>query len=760
MAIKNKKKLYEEYKKVILDEGGEPPSSFRLLELGRSDIINAFSKKGLGIPKIKVEEDLGYTPHSKKEKEKVFIPPRKVKELITSIYNKFGNGKSINIQLNKDIFEYLKREGTCLSALQSSIKHHFGNKSNLDEEIGFGRILKDWSEGESMLEREYSAECRNHGNVSLSFDFLNNIGRSDIVNAFRRLKIDKNEFDERLGFKPLQRNVPWTNEEILSKFKFVCDKFNGGKPLGEKELISLGYGDLNGAIHKHFDSKYEVYELLDMDFIRRDHWGYDDYFNTYKEMGEACGNRSLSAKDCKDLGIGYINSWISKTYDSRDELDKLCKFAPKTYFRLSDGSFAKSGYEVRFANFLIANNISFKNEGVIDKNSRKKYKYDFLLKDINGKDVYFEIWGLKTNRFFNNVNFDSRKTNYSKKTKNKKAFYRRRKLKLVSIDGNVFESSNTSSIQDFFKEILISNKIKLDNFKILRTHELLNADSDTTLNKLEIYDFYGKLCLGNGDKPISVKELIKMGHANLNSAIQKIYPGGKKQLDIDSGYKHMRSLTYTLDEVKNILKNLAEQNNGVPIASYFELRKMGYKTLISNLSKLNTNLKKIYTELGYDFRPSLGRKHKKTIKRIEKNGSEIIEKYNKYGSKKSAELFGVDPGTIQRWVKECGGELKKHKFNTVKKEDVAKNLKKLGVIKCAELYGVAKITFYGWVKKFNLTHLLPNDQNKKIEFLNNNAEEILAYSLKLGTKAAAQKYGFKDSTIRRLVKKHKKSTSL
>ena len=366
MSIKNKKQLHEEYKKVILDEGGEPVSNLRLLELGRSDILNAFSKKGLGISKIKVEEDLGYTPHSKKKKEKVFIPHQKVKDLVTSIYNKFGNEKSINLQCNEDISKYLKKEGTCISALLSSIKHHFGSKPNLDEEIGFGRILKDWGEGEQMLEREYGSECEKHGGVSLSTGFLNNIGRGDIVNTFKRLRIDKNEFDKRLGFKPLQRNTPWTNEEILSKFKFACDKFNGGKPLGEKELISLGYGDLNSAIHKHFDSKYEVYELLDMDFIRRDHWSDDDYFNTYKEAGETCGNRSLSAKDCKDLGIGFINSWICKTYDSRDDLDKLCGFAPKTYFRLSDGSFVKSGYEVRFANFLIANFCSFSSSAFMD----------------------------------------------------------------------------------------------------------------------------------------------------------------------------------------------------------------------------------------------------------------------------------------------------------------------------------------------------------------------------------------------------------
>ena len=42
--------------------------------------------------------------------------------------------------------------------------------------------------------------------------------------------------------------------------------------------------------------------------------------------------------------------------------------------------------------------------------------------------------------------------------------------------------------------------------------------------------------------------------------------------------------------------------------------------------------------------------------------------------------------TIGGWIKACGGELTEHKFNTVNKEDVAKNLTILGIARSAELY--------------------------------------------------------------------------
>ena len=305
-------------------------------------------------------------------KKLAFLPPQKIKDVILNIYNKFGNGKPINIQTNKDISEYLKKQNLSLSLLMRSIKEHFRGKPNLDIKLGFERIHKDWDE--PLLEKEYGAECRNHGNVALSFDFLNNIGRSDIVNTFRRLRIDKNEFDKRLGFKPLQRNTSWTTEEILFKFPKVCDELNGGKPLGDDELIKHGHGDLNAAIHVNFDSKYELYELLGMGFIRRDHWTYNDYLNSYKESVRACGNRSLSQKDLKDLGKGYLNNWINRNFDSKDELDKLCGTVSKASFRLSNGSCVRSGYEVKLGNFLIHNKIPFENEGVIDQSSRIKYR--------------------------------------------------------------------------------------------------------------------------------------------------------------------------------------------------------------------------------------------------------------------------------------------------------------------------------------------------------------------------------------------------
>jgi hypothetical protein len=51
---------------------------------------------------------------------------------------------------------------------------------------------------------------------------------------------------------------------------------------------------------------------------------------------------------------------------------------------------------------------------------------------------------------------------------------------------------------------------------------------------------------------------------------------------------------------------------------------------------------------------------------------------------------------------------------------------------------------------------LPSDQNKKTEFLRNNAQEILEYYREHGAEKTAKKYGFHYNTITNLVKKNKK----
>jgi hypothetical protein len=686
-------------------------------------------------------------------KKLAFLPPQKIKDVILNIYNKFGNGKPINIQTNKDISEYLKKQNLSLSLLMRSIKEHFRGKPNLDIKLGFERIHKDWDE--PLLEKEYGAECRKHGDVALSALFLNKIGRSDISNAFSRLRIDKNELDKSLGLDPLQRNKLCTKEEFAETFAKACETHNKGKPLSYDGLNAVGCGYMNSEMYKHFDSKYELYKFSGIDFIRRDHWSSDDYLEDYHQTCKDCGDRPLSQQDLKLLGKGHLNNWIDKTFNSRNELNEMFRYVTKTFYLLSNGAYVRSSHEVKLGNFLIHNNIPFETNGLIDENARKKYKYDFLVKDINGNDIYIEIWGYSDNRDYGKSGMPKLQKKYIINKKNKKAFYKRKNLKLIGIDGPHFSSLNLNDLQKFFQKTLTENCVKLNDFKVLNSIDLLRASSDGGWDKNKIKTTYGSLCLDNGDKPISVYKLIEMGYCGLAQAIPKYYPGGKKQLDTNLGYKHMRSLTFTLDEIKSQIETLVEENKGIPLGA-IELRNMGRKTLVSLLPKYKTNLKKIYSELGCDFRSGLGSGNKKRIKFLKENGSDIIENYNKYGSKKTAELYGVYASTIGRWIKACGGELKKHKFNTVNKEDVAKNLKKLGIDKSAELYGIAKMTFYGWVKQLNLTHLLPSDQNKKTEFLRNNAQEILEYYREHGAEKTAKKYGFHYNTITNLVKKNKK----
>jgi len=345
------------------------------------------------------------------------------------------------------------------------------------------------------------------------------------------------------------------------------------------------------------------------------------------------------------------------------------------------------------------------------------------------------------------------KKRYKIRKKNKKAFYKHRNFNHIGLGSDPFISLSLNDLQEFFQEVLIENHIKLDDFVILDPKDLLHCLSNTAWTADKVKTTYHKLCLENGDKPISVGDLREMGHGGLAQAIPK-YHGPKKQLDEDLGYIHMRnrSAYRNLDEVKEKLKSLLEENDNIPLTPV-ELKGMGHSTLVSVVSKLKSNFKKIYSELGYDFRPKLGVGHKKRIKFLKENGPAIIENYNRHGPTKTAELFGVSPSTIQQWIKDGGWEVNsRYKFDRKNKKEIITKLKKLGVIEAAKFYGVARITFYDWVRKLNASHLLPHNQNKKTAFLKNHSQEILKNVDKYGVKETARIYNFHYNTISRLAR--------
>jgi hypothetical protein len=705
----NEKLLYKEYDQVILDNGGKTLSQDELNEMGRYDIAIAFSR--LGIPKKKVEEDLGYTPCRDRTKGTSFYSKQKVKDVISNLYAELGKGKPINFH-SKKAKEHYKKENLSIYLLGASIKKWFGSKRELDIALGFNPLLKHW-EDETEVIKEYAKECRKHGNVALSELFLKKIGRSDINNAIgRKFSIDKNELDISLGFKPLKRYKPWTKEEVTSKFQEVCDEHNGGQPLSGNRLKDLGHSNLTTQIHNHFSSKFELYELLGMDSLyedRRD-WSFDDYLNDYRATCEDQGGLPVGQRDLQLFRKTHLNKWIGRmikqgVFQSRNTLNEMCGYVTAQSYRLSNGAYVRSSFEVKFGNFLIHNNISFTVDAVIDENSRKKYRYDFLVTGINGNDVYIEIWGYSNNRNYTGNYMDRLKKNYERKKNNKKAFYKRRGLKLINIDASHFLSLSLNDLQEFFQKILIENHIKLNDFKILNSAGLLRADSESAWTKEKVFAAYSKLCSENGGRPISIPDLKTRGSGGLALAIHRYYPGGKTQLDKDAGYRPMKGPTFTLEQIKEKLKNLVEENGGIPLFAK-ELENMGHRLMCRSISHYyNTDFVQIYTDIGYGDKYVSMMSSAKSSYRVNKcknflkeNGSAILESYEKHGRNKAAELWGVHSSCMGHWIKKLGGVFKNRNLRE-NKSQVLKDHQELGAKPTAQKYNVHPSTIHRFVKK-------------------------------------------------------------
>ena len=477
----NKKLLYKEYNQVILDNGGKTLSQVELNDMGRGDIAIAFSR--LGILKKKVEEDLGYTACIDRLKGYSFYSKKETKNIVLNLYEKLGKGNPVNFQSKKSK-AYFKKEKISLCILHFSIKKWFKSKKEMDICLGFETLQKSWG-NESSVIKEYDKECRKNGDIALTFKFLSEIGRSDIVHSFRRYSIDKREVDISLGFEPLSNEI-LTKDEVAIKFKDLCDKHNSGKPLSHKKLKEIGYGYLDSRIQKYFKSRFELYDFLNMESPRQDYsgWSFDDYLNDYRATCADQGGLPVGQRDLYLLGKTYLNKWIGRmikqgVFQSRNTLNEMCGYVTGQSYRLSNGCYVRSSFEVKFGNFLIHNEIPFENEGIIDPSSRTKYRYDFLLKDINDNKVYVEIWGYSDDKTCTNDYISRLKNNYQSKKKNKKAFYKRRSLKLININASHFLSLNLNDLQEFFKKLLKENNIKLNNFKILNSSDVLRADSES-----------------------------------------------------------------------------------------------------------------------------------------------------------------------------------------------------------------------------------------------------------------------------------------
>jgi len=113
---------------------------------------------------------------------------------------------------------------------------------------------------------------------------------------------------------------------------------------------------------------------------------------------------------------------------------------PSSYL-CSDGHVVRSLSECIIDNFFTKNGIVHKYEDIILKTAGKKFKYDWYLKEV---DIYIEFFG-----------FSGKK--YKETMAEKKTFYRKNKLKMVSLEPEVLSNLEEKIPEKFgklWKEII------------------------------------------------------------------------------------------------------------------------------------------------------------------------------------------------------------------------------------------------------------------------------------------------------------------
>ena len=353
------------------------------------------------------------------------------------------------------------------------------------------------------------------------------------------------------------------------------------------------------------------------------------------------------------LGESKLDSAIFKYFSSRQDLYSECGYSSDVLYLLSNGELARSTFEVYFANYLIHHEIDFKCDKIIDKTSGRDFKYDFLVKDIYGNYVYIEIWGYENTRYK-----DGRKGEYSQKRKLKEKFYKDRNLKLISINEDVFRSNflaafRTKELQERFKNILIKNSIKLDNFKILSNQELFYFEN----NRLDILEEkYLKICQEkNGcNKPVSVSYLREIEEWGIIYAIQK-YAGGKMAFDESLGFKNMKAVKYTFDELLERHRRLCKENGDKPLGPK-ELKEIGEGYLPYLVKYYKTTFRELNSLCGYkewDIRENQSRERiNQTNTFLKENEDKIVQAYLEEGTcEKAGKVFNVTASSFNKWLR-------------------------------------------------------------------------------------------------------------
>lgn len=282
------------------------------------------------------------------------------------------------------------------------------------------------------------------------------IKRSDILNAVQKSENNMFYFQEKLGFKQSRKCAGYWDKNFEKELNEIIQQL-GHFPT-QQELTLLGKSQLYKTIHKNNKTLNDYRIKLGFSIKERDKKYWLSWDNLEKEIKPLIKNDKFPGKRLiyNELGGGAVRS-IS-IHGGINKVAIKMGYKPSYFTTTSDGHYVHSSNEYLFDEFLYSRNIKHDVNGLIHKDFR--YRYDFKIGEI-----YFEIWGFDPKR--------KQKINqeYNTKRNKKEAMYKKLKLKLISIEFDVFNQP-LNKIEEYFTKLM--NDLGFNTSSIKKNYNISN----------------------------------------------------------------------------------------------------------------------------------------------------------------------------------------------------------------------------------------------------------------------------------------------
>lgn len=291
-----------------------------------------------------------------------------------------------------------------------------------------------------------------------------------------------------LGLGKKVKSAAWSEERVIGELRELVDRY--GYFPSQGHLDKIGAAALRGAIAKLGGHEYFWNVLGKPSHKTRQLRSRADLKDDKIILARLAEIQSMlghfpSGGELTELRETWLIRALKELRERRPDLKELGEDAIKAarLLKTNDGHLVRSTYEAIFDNILHMLNVAHETEGKISVNSQEKYMYDFKLRDLRGQDVYVEIWGYI--RESGNGWGSARISAYKEKRLRKRGMYERLNLRLLEIDGAVFDQSLpaiyvsltealtregvVSSVPDYEPEQLVTALA----YKVYRIEELL-----------------------------------------------------------------------------------------------------------------------------------------------------------------------------------------------------------------------------------------------------------------------------------------------